>query len=1184
MSQISKYLKTSSQHLSAREAIQSPPDILLGVTKEASRTLRSLEISTVFDLALSNLFRNANRLVNRQLVDIPTSAKMDYAPADMLDKFAEAIDIALIASKDIEVLAGIGKELGPEIRKNLDVNKVRDLALWPPFIAAQAIVDVIYGISGTTLSDPEAPADLIPASGIYPAEKVLYNTIFLDDFSDKHTPQCELRKCIDVTKSIDPEELCMGPREGAVVTYSQSWYTEGVTLGQLLHSVALAPGESTKIAIIDWSRHSRTNVTESIDQSEELNNSFVRNRAISEVIQSVRRDASRGFQSTTADSDSQSEGSAETGINLPLGLGVFGGFGGLGLGFRSTQEHLARSLGWSLGDVTDAVSGAVSSGINQTVGRLFRPSIGSETASNNRTTTRATTHTSSKNISELSSTMLNRLSDSTHQSALSTRSRRATIVKESFQAEHETVQTRVITNYNHMHAMTIQYYEVVQLYKTIMKVENVEKVLFIPMSPIRFIENSAVLDQFRDVLARVALLPWVRDALLALPNTTTIQASSAINLEPTALGNDSWNLDNLNQLKKLFKSSVLDRFGSITIPKGNIVVNEINFHTNDGAPSVGYSLYLNDGSVVSGVTPSTNLQMQLENITSIRVSRPQVTQDTPNEPTQLQARLRIKFSYTNSTNATLPGEIDVPVYFPIKTNEVSAVNVITSVDDSRNLEQHLHSCTMFYSQAIWRSIEPSRLSMLLSKHSYRGEPLMSWIDPTPIGISGNFLLFRMSVCNDEIETWKCKHKVDMNEIKEAVVPLPTGGVFAEAVLGRFNCAEKLDITRFWNWQDSPIPVQAPDIQPIKTGSRARDDGDVKPGEMGQPVINIMNPAAAPEPVSTAAVLASLQRGNGADAAGLAGTLALAQAALIASSNAANQAGTQAGTNLNTMTQAIVEVIKTVAPIIGSAAGGGPTPAGAAPVSKAGALLNYGAALDRKRMDISHGAASGPFLGGNQSVGEQNSGNEGFEAAAFQSILNGTSSQTTILNALLDLLKLSGSSHESKPILSLGQKVPDILESQAVGQFTHVIHRGSNEFKDFEYNQNPLIVFKDEERNQSDHYMTKRMAHRMNRLAGLVAVEWPGIKLLVIDAWSDPVVQPPHNRLHYEGRAADLALSDLDSSKLGRLGQLAVDAGFDWVHYEAQDHIHVAVKVVQHVMRADEHDVTLNKADEPIYSS
>ena len=50
---------------------------------------------------------------------------------------------------------------------------------------------------------------------------------------------------------------------------------------------------------------------------------------------------------------------------------------------------------------------------------------------------------------------------------------------------------------------------------------------------------------------------------------------------------------------------------------------------------------------------------------------------------------------------------------------------------------------------------------------------------------------------------------------ERIVPIQTGGVFAEAVLDRANAAEKLDITRFWNWQDSPIPLSPTDIAPVR---------------------------------------------------------------------------------------------------------------------------------------------------------------------------------------------------------------------------------------------------------------------------------------------------------------------------------------------------------------------------------
>jgi hypothetical protein len=47
----------------------------------------------------------------------------------------------------------------------------------------------------------------------------------------------------------------------------------------------------------------------------------------------------------------------------------------------------------------------------------------------------------------------------------------------------------------------------------------------------------------------------------------------------------------------------------------------------------------------------------------------------------------------------------------------------------------------------------------------------------------------------------------------STIALPTRGVLGEAVLGRCSSAEKIDLTRFWNWQDSPSDT-APAISPV----------------------------------------------------------------------------------------------------------------------------------------------------------------------------------------------------------------------------------------------------------------------------------------------------------------------------------------------------------------------------------
>eukprot|EP00795_Rhopilema_esculentum_P014145 gene14145-5143_t len=149
-----------------------------------------------------------------------------------------------------------------------------------------------------------------------------------------------------------------------------------------------------------------------------------------------------------------------------------------------------------------------------------------------------------------------------------------------------------------------------------------------------------------------------------------------------------------------------------------------------------------------------------------------------------------------------------------------------------------------------------------------------------------------------------------------------------------------------------------------------------------------------------------------------------------------------------------------------------------------------------------------------------------------------------------------------PPLRENQRKPqeDEESSVASGPFNHKVRFGSKEFKAkivryFGTN----IVFRDDEGNGADRYMTKRCERALKKLAKYVRVKWHNkVKVRVIEAWDEDGEHPPRS-LHYEGRAIDITTSDRDRKKYGALASLAYfKAEFDWVAY-LDGHVHVSCK-------------------------
>ena len=108
---------------------------------------------------------------------------------------------------------------------------------------------------------------------------------------------------------------------------------------------------------------------------------------------------------------------------------------------------------------------------------------------------------------ETAATTMQEVADSLVQSSSVVRSRNSTIVMQSGQAEHETIETRTVRNHNHCHAMTVLYHEVLRNYLVRVAFAREVKVLLVEQHLIEFTEHN--LQDYRHLLE-----PALRDRRL----------------------------------------------------------------------------------------------------------------------------------------------------------------------------------------------------------------------------------------------------------------------------------------------------------------------------------------------------------------------------------------------------------------------------------------------------------------------------------------------------------------------------------------------------------------------------------------------------------------------------------------------------------------------------------------------
>ncbi|AOW13004.1 hypothetical protein LPB72_18735 [Hydrogenophaga crassostreae] len=977
-----EYLRFDRSELALDDIVRQPVTALLGVTEQAREVLQLLNIETIFDLGSSDYFAAARDLTAAARGAAGPVGRFGQVPSQWLDASDGGGSIADMPTLKISTLRGISATGARRLTEATGIETLYDMAHWLPYRAARGFLG--EATAGESFVDPEIPTELVPRFNEYSTDKVFYSIFMMDPGPDQKnlTP---LTGAIDLAE-LEKKSQNLRVRTGAIVRFEQAWKPVGLALGDLMHSLALAPGETTRIAMIDWSRRQGVRTSEDITQAESLSNATMHTRAVSEVTRAVANETQSGMSQTNANSTVSNTASSGFGLqNAEVALAAAGGgalaggvaaaaagaAGGAGIGLVAGSA--AAGIGAVPGAIAGALIGGGAGGLigvagGGAAGFLGAADFGSTQNNSANSLTEVVTTTSSTGQRDFAASMAQNITDRTQQHSSATRNRRATIVQEVWQSESEQITTRAVSNYNHMHALTVQYFEVVQMYRVRTGVREVQRALYIPLAEIRWSPEN--IQRYRSVLLRHALDRRLLESLLLPAETTILQFPMLATADATIRNN--FLLQNEPNWGLRFAKDATGQAVAITpldpwtLPRG-VIIEDLRVGRYMRSNSI-TSMFQEFEAYGQLATPDA-IGLPLSDVPRLEWQLPARSDDPATaEPMLLDVVLRLSYRGTDFMSVT-PLALGLDVYPADSRALTLPVATFDNTPDADWLSDHLRMFNKHYSRAVWRSVDESDISLLLSDYTYEGRPIVDQIDRKPAAISGQYLVFTYHNHAKDWDKWLAAHGLDEPASKIEMVPMPTGGVFAEAVQGRANSAEKLDLTRFWNWQDSPIPLNAPEIAAIAAGSRVQGS-DLRPGQMDAPIVANQTPQALPNPtglqVAQNVMTADLFR----DMSGITATRELAAEAVRQAQAGATAVGQQSASNLakgmEMQSKAIDKILtmfdglsKTIATTgFGALAPSGKNIAGQNP-STAGAILNEAKKSDAATKSGGAARPSGP---------------------------------------------------------------------------------------------------------------------------------------------------------------------------------------------------------------------------------
>jgi hypothetical protein len=681
---------------------------------------------------------------------------------------------------------------------------------------------------------------------------------------------------------------------GHLLTLKQVWRADGYSLGDLLYSLPLAPGQQKLISTLDWSRTEISTRRAQRQATEDLAADLSHDRDVNDIIRS----------SLSEHLDANSEASVKAGgfaLGGFIGPLIFGGGGGVSSADSTASQTSARS-----------VTGSA----------------------------------------------LNRIRDRTLQSASAVRSQRTSVVQTARQGESVRAQTEVVANNNHCHAVTIEYFEVLRHFQVSQELAYVQECLFIPFGISPFNEQKTMrwreilqsrlrqheLNEAFDALER-KVTNW-QNADFPLERyaddlVTYIDGDFLIRMNlPRPADDDDGNYVAANwipyrdYLAATDPKDIWDRYMGVALPANRSAIWDTRI-----APGVAQRIIetltlelLGSGTVPGGVTVDPTLVSRFAQDRPLRVSL-RANIPLPAWTRAQIERIRLSLNVTNlpsgaemlMESASVTYRTDHFTHALFSNHRIlndltlgDAVEIATPLDllEKRNPRQrdqrsakrlidHLNEHIEYYHRAVWMDMDPNRRYLLLEGFiapDAGGRSVASVVQNRVIGIVGNCLVMPVAP-GQQLDCTYAFADATFEDLRNLYagdpappmrISVPTSGVFAEAVMGECNSCEKIDDTRFWRWEEAPIPDQPSLIAPLSTDTRRTTPPPLTPDQFPEALVRLQETPSAPAPTGLAAAVSALGVGNiFKDLTGLALNQANAAEALKASLKTAQGFATKA---------------------------------------------------------------------------------------------------------------------------------------------------------------------------------------------------------------------------------------------------------------------------------------------------